>query len=367
MDTFTSGVKDMLEGESSGFGNFFRLDSNQEAVVRILPFPPYRFLQHTAFINGKFRSFPCSAKSDPEGKCIGCYLVNRGDKRVNTRKVALYEILDLRKMHVLDMGIQGEQIYYCTADPRYGTACSLCNQGNRPVWAGRKVWQLPPFYLQAIFQHHLEMNLFCRTCGVGAIRVKALMCPECKADIFPPDKLPLVKPIDLARIVATSAICPSCRKKVVPVETIECSSRCKNPMRAGIHDVDLKVQKIKQLGKSGASYWTLVVNKVENSVMPIPKEFLDELNKPSDLANMCKPPSLDKQASILGIPNPFASPADYGPSYASFGQPVGGVPSTPPQPPQRTMPSYPGVHNKSNVPDGDLPINFPESEEDIPY
>ena len=364
MDPLIAGLEGQLDNlEDRAKVPFLKLTPGQIVPIRVLKFKPIVFIEHYLYVGGKVRSFPCSKTTDPNGRCLGCYLAlhNKGKQRT----VAVYQVLDLRKVHYLRTD-QGEQEITCTSDPRFGVQCTYCQQGMKVYYAGKKAWKLGPGYARIFLQQWCRSRLMCRNCKQGNIQVLDIYCPECKSRIFSPEDLRSKDPVYLAKLAAVPHTCPYCHKQVVFQEVIRCSNCGDNAERASISDMLLEVQAIKS-----DNYNQLIIEN-KGFAPELPPNLQREISEPiKGIENYFKPPSIQQQCNLWGVTNPFESPKEHVEPYPEQTlppHPAAGGDTLPEYPAGRdTLPEYPVSNIPVDVPvkTSDITVNFPEDEGDL--
>jgi hypothetical protein len=109
--------------------------------------------------------------------------------------------------------------------------------------------------------------------------------------------------VDIDKITNEPVICPDCKNKDYLEEIVACSE-CKNPVKADIFSVDLKVERAVENANSKKSKTSLIITSYSNP-KGIPPKFLEENDKgmciahPLDLPKIYGPDSIEVQEELI--------------------------------------------------------------------
>lgn len=285
---------------------YLAIPSDDEAIIRILPHEMYIFWEHTAKKEGKIRQTKCTKLSDGyEGNCVGCYYGKRDkyegkkldEKLITTRKVQVFTVLDLRKVHTIIDEKGTKSVTPCRA-----RKCAMCDSGNPSQIAGRRHWKLGKTGVALLDEANNEIGETCINCKTGTIEIIGMVCEECGAPVFDENDLFNMTPGGLRDATLNLYKCGDCGHEGFPKELIECNN-CKEPERASILDTNLRVKKIKSDGKSAGIKITPTMKFEE-----IPEELMGV--EPYNFEEIFGDLPLDTQASFLGLPNPYGVSQD---------------------------------------------------------
>jgi hypothetical protein len=279
------------------------------AIVRVLPFPVYSRARHFIRHGVKPTYLDCSSRHpDFNGKCVGCYYSEKDSKVYGfSQESFVFTVLDMRLYHVVETDNETSKSV-CQKNIGAGVPCQLCERGNKPRIVGKRHWTLGSGYFRTLKQTNLELGTKCANCG-GVIVTTNIVCPKCKADIVSPDYLAKTLPIDAAMRVASTNKCGRCGTVLKPkdlLQTLHCTG-CQNPVRGSIYKCDLELSIIVDDGNKGGQR---VLKIIPRAFAPLGEQFA-ELAKPYDFQRIFKPMSLDRQAMMLKVINPFADKQAY--------------------------------------------------------
>lgn len=159
----------------------------------------------------------------------------------------------------------------------------------------------------------------CLTCGgKQSVSTVVWLCKGCGAGLIDPSS-GMYKPEDIARLTASPVQCGQCKHEDYLEEVLNCS-KCNDPVRADIFDVDLFVKKPKdpKTGKTGE----LLITGWDN-VGPIEDRFLEgetPIFHELDLPRIYAPHSYAEQQEIFGSGGQGRNPSSGGKAWGSGGK-----------------------------------------------
>lgn len=358
---------------------------------RITP-PPvtegFRFKVHTfnVFVKPKkpgqtgfssFRDIICSAGPEPHAPqpCVGDYLHDHGQKDAKPKDQWAFNIAHLGWYHLEPLVKDGqvqmkkdnsgpvmvkkECLSYKMENVVMGRAvtagrvpnaqlakkykqCEGCAQQHQYVFGEHRVLQLGYGHLKNLLAVDDLIGKRCLSCGTNIMRM-AFDCTKCNNEMVNLANSGWTND-QIEQFSKTATNCPHCGNFDVPYSVYECGfddnytrvrESCEDPVKTTVFHCVLWVQREGEKTDS-----ELVVKKIE--LIPQYKthdnralsEHLKEIVKePFNLPDMYKPESLDEQAQLLDVPNPYVSqqqqyttyPGQPGPGYG-VQQPGPGVP-----------------------------------------
>jgi hypothetical protein len=303
-ETTNKGYKNEIVPERS---EYFNLKANEgKAVIRVLPKEMYTFTQHACYNKkGNFIRFTCT-KNNPktDGNCIGCYYGKYGDavktglleekKAVGYSKQFVFTILDLRQMHELLAAGGNKTFEKCSKSKN----CELCKNKIPLVTVGRRHWAVGKNQKTLLAKANMDIGGTCLTCKTGTIKTIALKCSECGSDLIDPEAD--ISPEKFTEMAFEDIQCSSCGHVGMPVESIECSNGCEHPVRAGIYDTNLVVEKTAP--KDNPKSVTLIITPTMK-FEPIPENLIEVPDY--DFSKIFETIDIDKQCAFTSLANPW--------------------------------------------------------------
>lgn len=234
-------------------------------------------------------------------------------KGISETQRANFLLYDARKIHVLEQEVRvlkpgvrvmpgkqaGKDDYLTTKYPPClapGRPCPYCRQGSVAKAQGFSIWDnVATSYADQLLAKIGELRDYC-LCGArnddgsGTIVVTHYQCGNCSAEVeYYPDQ---GKPV---------AHCKACKKAVPPLEAIGCQA-CEEPARASLQDFMVKITRTGGGKSTGYNFEPI------HPVSPMDAEALEAAEKAMpNWEELLAPEPPEKQAAILGLPNPFQS------------------------------------------------------------
>jgi uncharacterized Zn finger protein (UPF0148 family) len=191
--------------------------------------------------------------------------------------------------------------------------CYHCQQGQRPQYGGLKKFVISSTTsFTELWPFMQECAERCVTCG-GKIQVHRFLCSDCKTAVnYNPDQ------------GNGKIFCPDCQVETDVVTEDKClNPQCANPKRASINDAYIKITRLrKQPAQNSPMYsFEFAYPTLTNPFQPLTET--DALIKVPPLAKWFRPRSLEEQANLIGVPNPYAkrsATTSYTPQNQNFTQ-----------------------------------------------
>lgn len=324
----------------------------------------YRFKVHTfnVFIkpskpgqNGftTYRDITCSAGPEPHAPqpCLGCYSVDHGKKDSKQKDQWAFNIAHLGYYHMvpfvkdgqvqmkkdnsgpilikeecptykmenilLGRGIQSGKI----KDPKIISRfkqCEHCAQGVPHTFGDHRLIQLGFGHLKNLFEIDDQLGKRCLSCGTHIIRM-GFKCSKCNTGLLDIATATGWTNDQIEQFAKTETTC-QCGHTDLPKSIYQCGfdenynqipnkTSCEEPKKMSVFHCVLWIQR---QGENTDS--EIVVKKMElisqyvtHDNRPL-QEHLDEICKaPFNFEEMYKPESVEEQARVLQIPNPWAA------------------------------------------------------------
>ncbi len=241
--------------------------------------PVIRSVHTVSLGNNKWDSAICSKHEDGfDGKCIGCYQNATGDARVGkpTDK-AYWNFADARWFHKEKDEARSKKanadrfdFAECPDDP----SCKACKKKIPRERGGQKKYEMAMTWASVVGGQHDDLGRKCKACPKGKIRVTGYKSKKTGK-------------------ILTSV--PEGKDPEMYPAILECT-KCDDPQPGSMFDCPFT---IKRTGKSTATAYSFVPDAFDE----IP-EWVTDL-EPVDLELATKPLSLERQAKIYNVPNPY--------------------------------------------------------------
>jgi len=275
----------------------FTLEDGESAIVGLTgdrDQEPVILEEHSIKQGNNFTTIICSADRPKfKGKCVSCHTNASGNRQVNrTNNRAAFNVYDFRLVHPVKNKEKskkyGRDIFdkvLCTGEVK----CKRCRNGKEPEYWGEKQWKLSMTWAAILAALNDDERARCK-CG-GKITVTGYLDPE-------NDKV--YKHVD--EDMDTDGF----------EEILECS-KCEEPDPYTIFDFPIKVRRS---GKNKSTAYAISIVKDDPEI----QEIFDALKedgelKPADLEKINSPLSLQKQAELIGVVNPYSSKSDRSEDY----------------------------------------------------
>ena len=350
-----------------------------------------------------FRDMVCSAGPDPHAaqQCIGCNQADHGNKDAKPKDQWAFNIAHLAWYHSSPLMKDGQvQMKKDNSGPilvknqcanqrmenivltraaqaraqgfRAPKACEGCQQGHPFVFGDHRVIQVGKKHLDNILDLDVELGKRCANCGTNLLLLY-FDCGKCSEHM-----------VDLASSGWTNAQiaefgksqqqCSKCQTVGQFVPYYECGyderyakiagAGCGSdiePIKGSIFDNVLWLQREGEKTETefAVKKQELISQFKTPDGRPLADHLAEVVKAPFNLAEMYSPESLDDQAAMINIPNPYAAQQPQFQQYSQYGgqpqqpqQPQGfGPPQqggyAPPQqnfgPPTTQQPQYPGM------------------------
>jgi hypothetical protein len=326
-DTIRLVAGDYLQEQAVGEGD--------KAVIVPYQSNYIQFVDHFLGSSGGAKGKSCICSAGPfrniknkRNPCRGCDIfwdtavrdpkTNRLDSPVISRqkKVAI-SVLDYGNYHKLeqyDQQTRQVKINPKTNEPYYnwvkcmGMGCDACRAGKETKAGDMRHWPMSLSHFEILKTAALSIGNSCSVCcttdigGQPPIRSIAWTCGTCGHTAVDMSTNAL-KYEELLQLTDNPYQCPDCQTEVLLQEQytcIPCAQRGQQGVRAGLFDVDLRVQ----LTDTGQNAKMLNVSGW-SPPRPVAPGF-EEMAKPVDLVAKYAPDSWEYQVSRFGGPNPAA-------------------------------------------------------------
>lgn len=187
-----------------------------------------------------------------------------------------------------------------------GQGCDGCRANKELKNGDMRHWPMSRTHFHILLTALQGISQSCTRCsttdlnGVSPIKSIAWTCRNCGATAIDMATTPL-KLDELLKMTDEPYKCPDCETEVLLEEQytcVECAKRGQQGMRAGLFDVDLRVQ-LTDTGQN-AKMLNILGWSPPRPVAP----GFEELAKPVDLIAKYMPDSMEYQISRFGAPNP---------------------------------------------------------------
>lgn len=348
-------------------GNYdIQLSHDGETIVtEAQPYVPYR--EHHNGDRGVICSGgPLFASKKGALPCPGCVIfwedvairkakkasgdTTKGPNRVGCRDLYAFNVWDYGlyyKVPQVDkatgqfrMNQKGEPFY----DWEKGHPNDPSKQGLEYKYGHLLAFPMGETYKTTILTWDTKVGHSCRSCSsLDSIVTVMKLCgnPQCRQPIYDPNNCTLT-PEQRQQIDDYPYACQHCQQTNYVNEIIQCT-RCQNPVRATIFDVDIQVQR---MGTKGQQTFLQIFNNSEPRPIQIADPAILATVKPLDLLKKFAPTPPELQYKILGItpsaqtqqhPGPMAPPMQQmqPPPMQMGGAPPITPPRTPGAPPMQ--------------------------------
>jgi DNA-directed RNA polymerase subunit RPC12/RpoP len=319
-----------------------------EAQVAQVTMPFIKFTEH--FYDTKHKGSICSAGAfanvkAKRGPCRGCDIfwetaaknptTNRFESNVISRQNKFaFSLLDYGPYHKLEQydKEKGTVRTNSKGEPYYnwvkcqGQGCDACHAGKEVKSGDMRHWPMSYTQFQQLRAAELLIGAACARCAtvevnnMAAIQSVAWSCPECGSRAIDMATTQL-KLNEMLKVTDNPYTCGDCKAEVLLTEEyrcLECSKRGQQGLRAGLFDVDLRVQATPIEGKKGKDLqirgWS-------------PPRAVDpnyiEIVKPVDLVARYAPDSMEVQVSKFGAAVQRAPVTSGVPPQQQHAQPYG--------------------------------------------
>lgn len=250
---------------------------------------PYIIRQH---FHPTFKYFYCGG-----AKCVACAEAAKGNTAYKKgTAVAAFNVIDTRWFHKIPRSSDKERYDYVPCED--DASCTMCRRKIERLRAGKRLGEFALTWGDALGAQEEKIGKKCASCHSGQIRVVEYTCPECTELLdWAPESGEEGGEGDGQLIK-----CGACRRRVMPVEVIECT-KCSKPVRGTIFDFGCPVE----ITRSGQRKQTSYNFNPIWPPPPVPDWVLAKEMEPFDLeakyAQMVLSPSA--MAEKLQVSNPF--------------------------------------------------------------
>ena len=239
------------------------------------------------------------------GQCVSCYEISSGANNISCRKLHLFNVVKLVYTHKVDSDRERkdgkgfyQEIVECT-----GKKCKLCKAGHERTFGRKMYWPLGPTHVEQLLDiQTMNLNRNC-ICG-GRLKPRAFICPECEQVFRDLEEEPITEKGELKELRDQDYKCDKCNYEGPMVELPKCN-KCKNPTPLTLWDVEMDVYKS---GKNTSSVIQLA--GFEPLTVERKAQLKELMRFPYDWDKVSRPLTLDQQAKINGVDNPFGAAGD---------------------------------------------------------
>lgn len=314
-------------------------------VVQHLPF--YPFTEHYDSRSKKYSvcsAGPFASDRNKKQPCHGCDLFwssmkedpqRPGRKKpgfMSKRDMSVFTVIDYNTYHKVEQIDQqtGRVRTNDKGEPYYnwikcgGRVCDACDAGKETKQGKRLHWAMGSDHYNTLLTSDKDIGRSCVTCGENeVIHMEAWLCTQCGEAVI--DDRSRLSEKDIDDIVLKPATCKQCGHHGFLQELINCTnctSAGREPKRATLFDVDIKVRRVE--ASDGSNRSTLNVSGFSKPG-PVSKTF-QEYNKPEELNKIYAPTPLEVQAVLFQVVNrepvpasdlsrPYNNQGNNGPNY----------------------------------------------------
>jgi hypothetical protein len=334
-----------------------------------------------------FKELVCSCGPDAHAPqpCVGCYQYDHGDKNARSKDQWAFNLAHLAWYHMIPLVKDGqvvmkkdnsgpvmvkqeclrhkmENVYLGRAiqsgrvPPQIAKKykdCEGCKQSAQWAFGDHRVIQLGFKHLKNLFDIDDQLGKKCLNCNTGILRV-AFDCEKCNTEMLDLSQVQWTND-QIDTFSKTPTQCQSCGNVGVPKSVYECGfdenynqvqQACANPQKTTIFDCVLWLQRE---GESTES--EIVVKRIQlisqyqaqHDQRSLGEQLKEIVKEPFNLVEMYKPDTLDEQAEMIRVPNPYGQQQQQYANYPGQNQPPqwAGQQNMPPGMP---MPPGPGVY-----------------------
>lgn len=301
--------------------------------------PFFHFKEHMFKLGPKdFRSLTCSAGVDPHSAqpCVGCHQVDNGAKSPARDQLA-FNIAHLVPYHRIPYVKNGSIVKRENGEPVMitvqcdGAGCENCATNAETKFGEHKFMQVGTGHLNNILSWDSKVSNFCANCSTG-VKILGYACSGCTGHLFDAGSSGM-KEEELVEFSKSPVKCPHCGETNMPLEILDCGydpmgnklagRGCEQPgmtKRLSLFDVVLYLQREGE----GKDSRMVDVSWIPKDSFPTPDgrpldEHLKEIvPEPFNFEEMFQPLSLDEQAGLLGVANPYSNSK----KFANYNRPT---------------------------------------------
>lgn len=291
----------------------------QAFLLRYKQIEPFIYEQHYIHGNkGKDAYATCASRWSPSADCPLCWSKDAGDKRISLRTQHVVSFHPYRWYHKLE-GAKGTKATYADCPSINGEACRYCAAGHQPEQEKCRYLSLAEMHMAGLAACIERVAQRCAVCGIGKVTNTGHYCsnPDCGEPL--PNYRPLL-PNEQPEGYTPVTMCPECKTRMVPAESLRCNKGCDDVRRCQIHDIDVIVQRLGE--KKSTTYQFTEQLPAE----PLSEDFLasnipnyEFSLKPKDVTTLCRVAGLT-QNPFTGVAVNVAAPdatSDYDESEAA--------------------------------------------------
>lgn len=320
-DTIRLIAGDYLQEQAVGEGDDVMVVQYQSNYIQ--------FVDH--YLDRVKKSCICSAGAlrnvkNKRNPCRGCDIfwetavrdpkTNRFDSPVIGRQrkyaISVLDYSDYHKMEQYDQQTRQVKMNPKTNEPYFnwvkcqGQGCDACRAGKEIKHGDMRHWPMSHTHFEVLKANALNIGNSCARCGTTDLNGKSpitSLCWTCRncGEVAIDMATTSLKLDELLKVTDDPYKCPACDTEVLleeQINCVECAKRGQQGVRAGLFDVDLRVQ----LTDAGQSAKILNISGW-SPPRPVAPGF-EEIAKPVDLVAKYAPDSMEYQISRFGAPTP---------------------------------------------------------------